>query len=97
MALLAALHFQRIVIEPIVIFDLRGIVKFGADEHHLALRAFDDLPGVPLEHLLPLDRIAKRARAQNAGIGAGDTCGSGAIEAKFHRRDSSMEEIRFEV
>jgi hypothetical protein len=96
MALLAALHLPGIVIEPIVIFDLRGIVELGADEYHPALRAFDNLPGIPLEHLLPLDRIAKRTRAQNARIRARNASGSGAeIEAGFHKRDSSMEEIWF--
>ena len=85
MAFLAALHFPGIVIEPIVIFDLRGVVEFGADEYHPALRAFDDLPGVPLEHLLPLGGIAKRAGAQNARVGPRNAGRNGAeIEAGFH-------------
>lgn len=96
MAFLAALHFPGIVIEPVMIFDLRGVVEFGADEYHPALRAFDDLPGVPLEQRPALRGIAKRAGAQNARIGPRNTGGSGAdIKTGFHKRDSSMEEIWF--
>ena len=58
MALLAAQHLPGIIVEPIVIFDLPRIVEFGADEDHPAARALNDLPRVPLENGLAVDRVA---------------------------------------